>query len=96
MRVYVVTFQLDESTDRLAFSSTEYLIRGLMVYIQKAATRISRKMLIYFEEYQKKEGYCWEWLFTDLHGCNDVREFEKLLKPFNCEILSLPVDIGLN
>ena len=96
MRVYVVTFQLDGDKDELAFSSQEYLISGLIKYIQKAATRISRKMLRYFEEYQKKEVYCWEWLFTDLHGCNDVREFEKLLKPFNCEILSLPVDIGLN
>lgn len=54
MRVYVVTFQLDKYTDTLVFSSNEYLIRGLINYIKKASTKISRKMLKYFEEYQKK------------------------------------------
>lgn len=85
MRVYVVTFQLDEHTDTLVFSSNEYLIRGLINYIKKASTKISRKMLKYFEEYQKKEYRPWEWLFTDLHGYG-AHEFEILLKPFNCKI----------
>ena len=52
MRVYVVTFQLDGDTDRLAFSSNEYMVRGLISYIQRAKTRISAIMLRYFEEYQ--------------------------------------------
>lgn len=95
MRVYVVTFQLDGDTDRMAFSSNEYMVRGLVSYIQRATTRISAKMLRYFEEYQDREHRPWEWLFTDLHGYS-YREFEKLLKPFNCKILHLIVDAGLD
>ena len=95
MRVYVVTFQLDGDTDRLAFSSNEYMIRGLVSYIQRATTRISAIMLRYFEEYQDREHRPWEWLFTDLHDCG-AYEFEKLLKPFNCKILNLIMDAGLD
>ena len=95
MRIYVVTFQLDGNKDELAFSSQEYLISGLIKYIQKAHTKISHQMLKYFEEYQKKELKPWEWLFTDLRGYNSF-EFEKLLKPFNCKISCLIVDAGLD
>ena len=95
MRVYVVTFQLNGDKDELAFSSQEYLISGLIKYIQKAHTKISHQMLKYFEEYQKKEFKPWEWLFTDLHGYNSF-EFEKLLKPFNCKISYLIMDADFN
>lgn len=91
MRVYVVTFQLDGHTDTLVFSSNEYLVRGLINYIKKATTKISHKILRYFEEYQERECRPWEWLFTDLHGYG-AREFEILLKPFNCKILYPIVD----
>ena len=94
MRVYVVTFQLDRYTDTLVFSSNEYMVRGLINYIKKANTKISHKMLRYFEEYQKKEYRPWEWLFTDLHGYS-AREFEILLKPFNCKIFCPILDAGL-
>jgi len=95
MRVYVVTFQLDGDKDELAFSSNEYLVRGLISYIQRATTKISHKILKYFEEYQDRERSPWEWLFTDLHGYG-AHEFEKLLKPFNCKISYLIVDAGLD
>ena len=95
MKVYIVTFQLDEDKDELAFSSKEYLIQGLINYIKRANTKISYKMLMYFEEYQEKEGRPWEWLFTDLQDCC-VYAFEELLKSFNCKILYLIVDAGLN
>lgn len=95
MRVYVVTFQLDGDTDRMAFSSNEYMVRGLVTYIQRATTKISHKMLKYFEEYQEKEHCPWEWLFTDLHGYG-AYAFEKLLKPFNCKISYLIIDAGLD
>lgn len=95
MRVYVVTFQLDRNKDELAFSSNEYLIKGLIEYIQRANTKISHQILRYFKEYQKKELKPWEWLFTDLRGYNSF-EFEKLLKPFNCKISCLIVDAGLD
>lgn len=93
MRVYVVTFQLDKYTDTLVFSSNEYMVRGLINYIQKASTKISRKMLRYFEEYQDREHSPWEWLFTDLHGYG-AHEFEILLKPFNCKIFYPIMDAG--
>ena len=93
MRVYVIIFQLDKYTDTLVFSSNEYMVRGLINYIQKASTKISRKMLRYFEEYQDRECRPWEWLFTDLHDCG-AREFEILLKPFNCKIFYPIVDAG--
>lgn len=95
MKIYVVTFQMNEDKDELAFSSQEYLISGLIKYIKKAHTKISHQMLKYFEEYQRKELEPWEWLFTDLHGYNSF-EFEKLLKPFNCKITWLIVDAGLD
>ena len=95
MRVYVVTFQLDEDTDRMAFSSNEYMVRGLVSYIQRTTTRISAKMLRYFEEYQEREHSPWEWLFTDLHD-HGIYEFEDLLKPFNCKISCLIVDASLD
>lgn len=95
MRVYVVTFQLDGDKDELVFSSNDYLIRGLVSYIKKASTRISHQLLMYFEEYQEKEGRPWEWLFTDLRGYGAF-EFEKILKPFDCKISCLIVDAGLD
>ena len=95
MRVYVVTFQLDGDKDELVFSSNDYLIRGLVSYIKRASTRISHQLLMYFEEYQEKEGRPWEWLFTDLRGYGAF-EFEKILKPFDCKILCLIVDAGLD
>ena len=95
MRVYVVTFQLDGDKDELAFSSNDYLIRGLVSYIQRASTRISHQLLMYFEEYQEKECRPWEWLFTDLRGYGAF-EFEKIFKPFDCKISCLIVDAGLD
>lgn len=95
MKVYVVTFQLNNEKDELAFSSNGYLIKGLIEYIQRANTKISYQLLMYFEEYQEKECRPWEWLFTDLHGYG-VFEFEKLLKPFGCKISCLIVDAGLD
>lgn len=95
MKVYVVTFQLDKNKDELVFSSNGYLIAGLIDYIKKANTKISHKLLKYFEEYQRKELRPWEWLFTDLHGYGAF-EFEKILKPFGCKISCLIVDAGLD
>lgn len=95
MKVYVVTFQLNSEKDELVFSSNGYLIKGLIEYIQRANTKISHQLLMYFEEYQEKECRPWEWLFTDLRGYG-VSEFEKLLKPFGCKISCLIVDAGLD
>ena len=95
MKVYIVTFQMGKNKDELAFSSQDYLISGLIKYIQEAETTIGYEMLKYFKEYEKRELKPWEWLFTDLHGYNSF-EFEKLLQPFNCKIFCLVVDSGLD
>lgn len=95
MRVYIVKLESGKEKDELVFSSMDYLITGLIRYIQSEDTKLSCQMLKHFQEYQERACSCWEWLFTDLKGYSP-REIEILLKEFNCQITSHILDFQLD
>lgn len=95
MKVYIVRLESGKEKDELVFSSMDYLITGLIRYIQSGDTTLSYRILKHFQEYQERMGSCWEWLFTDRRGCAP-REIEILLKKFNCQIVSHILDFQLD
>jgi hypothetical protein len=95
MKVYIVRLESGKEKEELVFSNMSYLIAGLIRYIQSGDTNLSHRMLKHFQEYQERAGSCWEWLFTDRKGYAP-REFEILLKEFNCQIVSHILDFQLD
>ena len=57
MKVYIVRLESGKEKDELVFSNMDYLIAGLIHYIQSGDTNLSYRMLKHFQEYQERRGF---------------------------------------